>query len=396
MYIEDIVTKLSFNFSINLKSWDSVFINSLSDQIHKGFSLTEKQANILLKVLKKNKTEINAAFNQDISQFIENPQFKLTKRTLNHQKQMEIIDDSEFHKVVKVQFPYSEDTIQEIRQNRQKIDFARWDKDEKAWIFPLTEKNLLFLSNFHAGKGFEISESLQLLFSNIESVIKNIENYVPMLVLVDDKPKIKNCSNFCPDLPTDDILEALFEARKRGIFTWDEKISDFLSSNNVKTVTKSFLKTEIDQKLHIDCEKTDFYEIFDLVDNLQPCLIVIPGGSELEKLSMAHENLKKFGIEDCDMSVLFRLPNETDKKFNDFVKNNGLNNSIHDFTKIVFISSKIPKPMIKSKIKFNLVINLGFGNVHYSIRNLLANHENLVYYSEKINKKDDQFWLELE
>jgi len=95
------------------------------------------------------------------------------------------------------------------------------------------------------------------------------------------------------------------------------------------------------------------------------------------------------------MSVMFRLPAETGKNFNDFVKNNQLNNPITDKTKIVFISSKLPKPVIKSKVKFNCVINLGLGGVHYTIKNFTENHENLINFSEKTKYEGNGFWLPL-
>ena len=79
--------------------------------------------------------------------------------------------------------------------------------------------------------------------------------------------------------------------------------------------------------------------------------------------------------------------------FNDFVKENKLNSPITEKTKIVFISSKLPKPFVKSKVKFNCVINLGFGGVHYSIKNFVENHENLIFYTEKKSQKEFEFVL---
>jgi hypothetical protein len=91
---------------------------------------------------------------------------------------------------------------------------------------------------------------------------------------------------------------------------------------------------------------------------------------------------------------MFRLPKETHENFNNFVKNSGFNNPITDTTRAVFISGKSPKPVLKSGIKFHTVVNLGFDNVHYSLRDFVNNHENLVYYTEKINPKQTEFtWL---
>ena len=124
---------------------------------------------------------------------------------------------------------------------------------------------------------------------------------------------------------------------------------------------------------------------------MSPCLFVIPGGHELKKLSQAYEFLKMLGIPDEQQSVMFRLDSNIDKNFNNFVKETGLNSPITENTKVVFISSKIPKPVLKSNLKFNSVINMGFGGVHYSIRDYVGNHENLVYYTEKKLQKEFDF-----
>jgi hypothetical protein len=64
-------------------------------------------------------------------------------------------------------------------------------------------------------------------------------------------------------------------------------------------------------------------------------------------------------------------------------------------SKIVFVSTKLPKSILKSKINFNCVINMGTHSAHHTIKEFAKNHENLVTFSE-INKfkniKDRQEW----
>jgi hypothetical protein len=91
----------------------------------------------------------------------------------------------------------------------------------------------------------------------------------------------------------------------------------------------------------------------------------------------------RLGIETKDMSVMFRLPNEQ-SDFNQFVKDHELNGPITDTTRIVFVSTKITKPLIKSGVKFNTVINLGYYNyMHFTMSTVVDNARNLVYYSTK-------------
>jgi hypothetical protein len=114
-------------------------------------------------------------------------------------------------------------------------------------------------------------------------------------------------------------------------------------------------------------------------------LFVIPGVDELEKVKEAFHFLKEIGIKNEEMSVVFRLPSETGVVFNNFVKEHQLNSPLTDKTRIVFVSGKLPKPILKSKIKFHAAINMGFPNVHYTLKNYVDNQENSLFF---VHKKD--------
>jgi hypothetical protein len=61
-----------------------------------------------------------------------------------------------------------------------------------------------------------------------------------------------------------------------------------------------------------------------------------------------------------------------------------LNNPVDENTKVVFVSTKITKPLVKSGVKFKTVINLGYYNyLHFTMSAAVDNAQNLVYYSMK-------------
>ena len=91
------------------------------------------------------------------------------------------------------------------------------------------------------------------------------------------------------------------------------------------------------------------------------------------------------------LDVLFRLPSDSGSKFNDFVKNNHLNDPISDKTKFVFICTKVPKTILKSDIKFNFIMNLGYVNIHYTVREYMKNCQNVIYYSDKKPHREKYF-----
>lgn len=385
MHIEDIITTLAFS-TIKVNTYDSSMVFSFADQIGRGNGFTEKQSTIAIKIATKYITDISKLLSKDLSEFVRQPSFKFPIRKLTYTKKLSIIDHPEFKKAIKAEFPYNETLINSIRINRANLGHAAWDKDEKAWIFALSEQHIRFLSSITANENFEIDEELELLYSDVENVTNRIEDYVPMLTIDADQIKLKNVSKHVPQLTSTEILPAVFEARKRGVLTWDDTISSYIE-NNVEHYTAELLKSNPSKSIHINSEKVDINVLKDIVLNLNPCVIIVPGGAELEKTSQLYEFLTSIGITVEEMTVLFRLSTETGKEFNNFIKDRSLNSPISDKTKIVFISSKLPKPLLKSKIKFHSAINLGISPVHYTMRDYIKYQENLVFFSESVPHK---------
>jgi hypothetical protein len=136
--------------------------------------------------------------------------------------------------------------------------------------------------------------------------------------------------------------------------------------------------------LFVDCTLYDVEQFENLVKFGGPTLIIVPGGIEGNHTRRWHESALKWGIDNSDMTVLFRMPNESHGTFNAYIKEHQLNNEVHENTKVVFVSTKIPKPLIKSGLKFNTVINLGYyKDLHYSMSVLLQSTPNIVYYNNK-------------
>lgn len=391
MNIEDFIVHLAFNRSTPLNAWDQKLVYSFADQIGRGLGFTEKQGSLALKIVKRHSASLSAALNKDISHFLENPTYRYPFRKINSLKKITVVADPLYGKVAKVEFPYNEDYVTEIRKHRDELGFAQWNGDQKAWIFGLTENTIGFLSILMDKEQFDCDDEFRNYVNQYKEIQNNLEKYVPMLVLENNEPKIVNISENTPILKSKDILSAIFEARKYGVVTWDVEISNFIESDKVHHITRDLLKTEPGENFSVNSEKVEISDLTQIIEHMSPCLFVIPGGSELEKTEMSYEFLSSVGIRNDEISVMFRLPSTTHKKFNDFVKNNNLNNSIGSDTKVVFVSSKMPKPVLKSKIKFNSVINLGFGNVHYTMRDYVGKHENLIFYSAGSKQKELEF-----
>jgi hypothetical protein len=391
MYIEDLIFELARLRIGTLNNWDHNIVLSFCDQTGRGSAFTEKQSDLAVKILKRYSTTLSARLNSDVSGFLETPKFKLAIRKITNSRRISILPDNTYGKIIKVEFPYDESVIADIRNTKNKLGPAVWNKDLKSWIFALCEANIKFVSDLSLKNEWTIDEEFLNYQNQIAKIQQDVENFVPMVVLENNTPKFKNVHKNLPNFQGVDIIESLFAARKYGITVWSDEIDAVLNQDTTDPLVIEFLKSSVDTGFNINSEKIPFSDISELVKNMLPCMVVIPGGSELNTLLESYDLFHQMGINDSEMSVMFRLPTETGKEFNDFVKKQALNSPISDKTKVVFISSKLPKPVLKSNIKFNCILNLGIGGVHYSIREYLSRHHNLINFSGKSKEMEFAF-----
>jgi hypothetical protein len=393
MYIEDLIIALAVSRNTSVNPYDQKIIYSFHDQISRGSGFTEKQENLSIKILKRQVAKLNSIFGKDISSFLENPSFRLTRRTIITTRHMSIQPNTTYGKVIKVEFAFNEGLLNKIRDAKNKLNYSNWDSEQKSWIFSLDERSLAFLINLAAEENFTVDDEFKNYQNQFNEIQKNIEHHIPMLSLVGEKLEFLNISPKIPQPTNSNIVENLFLARKFGILLWGDEIEQSEEWKNSNDVTKKFLQADPKDDFSLNLEENSIFSLADIVKYLSPVLFVIPGGTELEKLELSLDFLKSMEIPNEEISVLFRLPSETGGKFNNFVKEQKLNSPITENTKAVFISSKVPKTIIEKEVKFNSILNFNFYNIHYSIKNLLKWHHNVVCINEEKVQKALNFVL---
>ena len=391
MYIEDLIIALAMSQNLTINPYDLKLIHSFHDQISRGLGFTEKQELLSVKILKRQVLKLDSMFRTQISPFLENPIFRLPRRVVSASKKISIVPHTLYGKAIKAEFPYNEKMLTRIREEKSKLNYSQWDPEQKSWIFSLDEHSLSLLNKIAIEENFAVDAEFENYQNQIREIENNIEQYVPMVSFNDKKLEFLNISPKIAQPANSNIIENLFYARKLGIFTWDELIEETDEWKSTDTLVKKFLQTDPKGEFSINLEKNTIFSIKDIVKYLSPVLFVIPGGTELEKIEQSLDFLKTLGISNEEISVLFRLPTETGGKFNNFIRENNLNSPVTENTKVVFISSKVPKTLIEKKIKFNLVVNFNFYNIHYSIKNLLKWHHNVIHMMEKKQQRTFNF-----
>jgi len=389
MYIEDLIISLAVG-QIRINLWDQKVVSSFYSQICQGSGFTEKQSTLALRIIKRYQVQLHTMHNKDILPLIDSPQYRLQIRKSVSTRSIRIIDGDEYYtRVIEVKFPYSEEIITEIRKyrNSNPLSHASWNKEKSAWIFTLSEEHIVFLMTMFKDEEFDMDEEFENYRNQISEIIANMDQYVPMLAMSNNVPTIINKNKFIPYIDEVNLLGSIFKARTLGINHWEQPIDDFLDS--IDDSTKNFLKSDLSKITKLKSTDEDILCLKNILSYLGPTLFIIPGVNEFEKLKNMHTILNEMNISNKDISVMFRLDSIKGKEFNEFVKSNLLNNPVSDETKAVFISGKIPKPLVRSNLKFNSIMNLGFSNAHYSLRDYAKNHQNLVFFDVESHQGDD-------
>jgi hypothetical protein len=388
IFVEDLIHRLACNgvymFSgiIQLQIRDRNFVVSLSNQIFSNRGLTFKQKNSALSVIKKYSTLLSSELNIDINAYLSNPQYKLEERVLSTEKQIKIVKDTDGISYIHVIFPYNDTIINSFRNYKTSTPVyayrtGYWDQELHLWKFSLTEHNILFLGNL---QGFEKDSKFSEYYAELLKIQESIETYVPMVVKNDlGKYIFKNEHRTIPKNSYDNLVDALLAAKKFGISCWSDVVNDELDKNVHNNLLKNFLNSD---KLNHVVSKNRTIELDELTEIIcayDKILFVIPGGHEIKYLTKSYEFLKKIGFASKDCSVMFRLEKQYDlQSCNKFIHDNSLNNPVDENTKFVFISVKVPKPMIESNIEFDLIINFGLTSSHFTLQQFIKTHHNVI------------------
>ena len=396
MYIENLIceatntglwTSTRQTFNIPWQGTDFTFIQSLAEQIaFQSLALTEKQANHALKILDKHRESLRQRVPL-IDDILETPKWKNVFRVLPTVKTIKIgihKQPARFFngKCILIEFPYDHNLVDVFRKRNSDmhdLHKGQWDSNLKQWIFALTETNIGYLGDTLLSKEFHADDEFLTLYAGVLEVRETIEQLMPMVVKTSDGYSIVNAYSNVPSLPAGHLLEIMFTARNCGIGTWDDAVEKDMNQL-INPITKQILSN---RELWIDSNVVNINSFKELLVYGGPALVIVPGGHEAKLVRQWTELALSIGIRIDEISAMFRLPNER-ADFNIYVRDAGLNNPITENTKLVFVSTKITKPLVKSEIRFDTVINLGYYNyMHFSMSTVVDNAVNLVYYSMK-------------
>jgi CRISPR/Cas system-associated protein endoribonuclease Cas2 len=390
VYIEDLIERMAgsgkylFDAPIASSATDRTLFYSFSNQII-NCGLTEKQKKLCVSILKKYSSALSKDLNLDVEYSIKNNIWRTPSRNLSSIKKIEIVKKNGKNSYINFVSPYDPKLIEVIKAYKKSNEstitgVSTWNSTDKTWTFPLSENSIKFFATTDIFDSFEKERELLELYQDIEHIEKNIEQYIPMVSETPDGGFVYlNVSKNIPQPTSRNIINVLLHARKYGITIWTDRVNELLKNCDTNKIVKKFLEIDYSEKL---CPSSgeflldDFSSVIDEYDNI---LFVIPVNHEIKFIKKTKEYLIRQGYKTEQMSVLFRLESMVDLHgFNQYVRDSQLNNELSDEIKFVFVSSKLPKPLMESRKKFDLVINFGLNSSHYSLQNFLKEHHNVI------------------
>tara|TARA_B110000503_G_scaffold130502_1_gene203976 strand:- start:433 stop:1680 length:1248 start_codon:yes stop_codon:yes gene_type:complete len=341
----------------HLESVDATIMQSIAKQTFKGTALTDRQFILMQEKLQNYRDQFTALeYNFDVA--IE--ALRQPLRHIDRSKYIKIVSSSEINEVVnkqnalwlKIRFPFAKKTVVFIDQlPKGKAEYFHKSGSHEHY-FLMNEKNIFNIIDVFKNKQFDIDPELIEHYRKLEEMKNNKENYIPGIYNF----KLKNLNDKAISYmistlgePSQDNL-ALYKDRTKcyGLHHFDEIELD-RSIGKLSILSQRIIDRKSKTVL-VNPSKYTFAKVAESLIELNrfPLLVVLTDETPLDELVTIHQSFNGF-VEDQDCTVLFRLDNENNSSFNNYIKENNLNLPLDKDTKIVYISnSKIPKTLIKS------------------------------------------------
>ena len=349
---------------------DKQIITDIAKKVFKGTALTDRQYEVVKKIfITRYKTQFK---NRDID--IENSVNNLRQpiRYLDRSEYIRIENGDQYkdpiwaghtpEKVIAMRFPfnmtYSKIVTDIKKSNAEPLSRFFTQRFKDVYILPYTEKVVHKLISKFKKRIKDIDKTLLDVYEQCETISKNAKDYVPGIYNYEIKNSSPLTTQHYQDLFGEPAFENLYlyydRKEKIGLKHFD--LGEFeKSQSNLSVLSKKILQRQW-PRINLDLQKWKINQVIETILELHrlPLLVILPGQDEkqcLESLSLHHKLFKNL-VADEDQSVLVRMKNNktSGQEFNDYVKQNHLNNSLAKSTKIVYITSKkIPKPLLTSE-----------------------------------------------
>ena len=381
------------------------------------YAWTEKQARLALVILKRYLTKFQA-HGMDIKKLLDDPVYEDDFRVISFDKVIEKYTDDDNIDRIEMRFPYNKKVIQLIRCMKDKRGlpgmYALYDGEKKKWTFQHSDVSAYYLTLIAVRYDFKFTDDS--LLNDYEEIKKQVIGHrKPTARLVAGEVVLDNAPESLQEYWNENLKD-------RSALTQVDSLKNFdISTNGIEVPAETMIGHKIAHnnyhKLWIDSKGFSKNEVVKGLIELDcfPLIMPVSGDIHMEddvkdfwewmNAFKAHgidllnecswgfdvkEPIYKKDLDRFNSERTYLLDNQKSKEF--FENLYELHQMSKQFklinkqTKIIFVRNRIPRALIKSRIKPKAsLVALGGGYYATGTDNLKRMLENLpkkLYYSD--------------
>ena len=380
------------------------------------YAWTEKQARLALVILKRYLTKFQA-HGMDIKPLLDNPKYEEEFRVISFDKVIEKYTDDDGIDKIELRFPYNKKVIQLIRCLKDNRDFpagySQYDGEAKKWTFLHTDVTAYYLTLIAARYDFKFVDDS--LLRDYEEIKKEVVGHKQTSArLIGSEIVLDNASESLKEywdehLKNKTALEQVDSLKNFAIPTQgidvkaDTTLGHKIAHNKYHKLwidSKTFSKNEVVKGLielncfplvmpvsgdiHMEADVKEFWEWMNAfksygVDLLNECSWGFDVKEPIFKKDIDRHNDRTYLLDHTRSQEFFENLYELHQMSKQF-------KLINQDTKIVFVRNRIPRALIKSKIKPKASL-VALGGGYYAtgtdnLKRLLENLPKKLYYSD--------------
>jgi len=380
------------------------------------YAWTEKQARLALVILKRYLTKFQA-HGMDIKPLLDNPKYEDEFRVISFDKVIEKYTDEDGVEKIELRFPYNKKVIQLIRCLKDNRDFpagySQYDGEAKKWTFLHTDVTAYYLTLIAARYDFKFMDDS--LLRDYEQVRDEVVGHrQPTAKLIAGEVVLQDAPESLQDYWKEHLKDKTalsqvdslknFNISTQGIDVPAETSIGYKIAHNkyhkLWIDSKTFSKNEVVKGLieldcfplimpvsgdiHMEADVKEFWEWMNAfkdngIDLLDECSWGFDVKEPIFKKDVDKHNDRTYLLDNQKSQEFFENLYELHQMSKQF-------KLINEKTKIIFVRNRIPRALIKSKIKPKASL-VALGGGYYAtgtdnLKRLLENLPKKLYYSD--------------
>ncbi len=345
--------------NIRVDAQDIKLVTSLGRQVAKKIALTDRQLDLSLKKIEKYRSGLEKC-DVSVDEILSLKPLKWPLRVIDRTQSIWIENDAESKKpVIMVKYVFSKKFAEIWAKIEENLSaYAGNDKNIKRVTY--TERNLHSVVKGLEPMNFTITDEIREICEKIEKILENPDNFAPYLDYDNGKLILKNSNAKCEEVfskkienfSDNNILEYVDYAKSLGVSLKSQNLLKKIAEISEDSLARK-ISYEFSSRYRVDPEKYHLSDLINTINTLNqwPLVVVVEENNQIfDTVKAMVDEFAKF-VPKEKMNVFFRLKNEQSdhQQFNQYVKDNHLNNYIDSTTKVVFIlRTRIPKPLLKA------------------------------------------------